>query len=395
MTVEATSTARAPVRHHLHPVDLFRVVTFTGVVAVHSLTTTASTHASVQALLLLLHYTREGFFFLMTLVLVYTTYRHPPKATSFWRKRFPLILAPYLVWTIVYVWVDRESAGQTNSETLHDFGQTLLIGHYQMYFLVVSMQLYAIFPLLLWVVRKTSGHHWELLAISAVLEVVTMELLHLHDMRPPTGAAGVIVNNAMRMLPTYQLYLFLGAVMAVHLEAVQQWIRSNRRTIWIVATLALVICEAWFVQSLRQGSPLAQAADVFQPTMVLWNVAFGLLLYSLGMTWADRRRERSWPSRLITEGSDLSFGVYLSHALMLFTVIPAIPGFLTLPEPAKSICTLLATLLFSASFSWLALRSPFARQIVGRARKPLLRRRDRDDTALTAFVNVRAGHRPS
>ena len=35
-----------------------------------------------------------------------------------------------------------------------------------MYFLVVSMQLYAIFPAFAWLIRRTAGYHWWLLATS-------------------------------------------------------------------------------------------------------------------------------------------------------------------------------------------------------------------------------------
>ena len=43
----------------------------------------------------------------MSLVLFYTYYdRTTISAVSFWRRRFPPILLPYVVWTVIYVWVD-------------------------------------------------------------------------------------------------------------------------------------------------------------------------------------------------------------------------------------------------------------------------------------------------
>ncbi len=42
---------------------------------------------------------------------------------------------------------------------------------YHLYFLLVSMQIYLVFPLILWLVRKTAGHHGVLLAISAVIQL--------------------------------------------------------------------------------------------------------------------------------------------------------------------------------------------------------------------------------
>ncbi len=217
-------------RRHLYPVDLFRVITFAGVVAVHSLGLTAPNSVGVQALVVALHYTREGFFFLMTLVLFYTYYDRIGRsigAVSFWRRRFPPILLPYVVWTLIYVWVDHVTEHLGTAATFTDLGFTLLTGHFQMYFLVVTMQLYAIFPAFAWLIRRTTGYHWWLLGASAALEVVTMTLIHLNDWPPPAGFGGWLVNSSLRLFPTYQLYLVAGAVMAVHIDVVTAWMTAH------------------------------------------------------------------------------------------------------------------------------------------------------------------------
>ncbi len=373
VTIEGVQAA-APVprtrRDHLYPVDLFRVVTFTGVVAVHSLGQTAPSVTGVQALLVALHYTREGFFFLMSLVLFHTYYGRTVSAFSFWRRRFPPILLPYVVWTAIYVWVDRDSEHLGNLATVRDFGHTLIVGHFQMYFLVVSMQLYAIFPALAWLIRRTADHHWMLLGASAALEIATMTLIHLNDSPPPAGFAGWLVNSALRLFPTYQLYLIAGAVMAVHLDEVVTWMKANPKAIALFALAALAVAEGTFFVSVAHGSSLGHAADVLQPSMVAWNLAWGLALYLIGVRWAQRRRPGSLTSRLVAEGSDISFGVYLCHALVLFTVLPWIPGFTSMPEPALTIVTLLSTLVVSSMFASVAMRTPLSRALCGRPRKP-------------------------
>ncbi|NED68532.1 acyltransferase, partial [Streptomyces sp. SID10244] len=42
---------------------------------------------------------------------------------------------------------------------------------FQMYFLFVMLQVYLLFPLVLWLVRATRGHHVTLLAISLAAQV--------------------------------------------------------------------------------------------------------------------------------------------------------------------------------------------------------------------------------
>jgi peptidoglycan/LPS O-acetylase OafA/YrhL len=356
-------------RAHLYPVDLFRVVTFAGVVAVHSLGLTAPASVGVQAVVVALHYTREGFFFLMALVLFYTYYDRTITAVSFWRRRFPPILVPYVVWTVIYVWVDHVSDHLDAVATLRDLGQTLLVGHFQMYFLVVSLQLYAIFPAFAWLLRRTAGYHWRLVAISGALELLTMTLIHLNDSPPPPAFAGWLVNGALRIFATYQFYLVAGAVIAVHLDEVTSWLATHRSTVAASALAGLAIAEGAYFWTLHAGGSIGHAADVLQPSMVVWNITWALALYRLGLVWARRRRAGSRTSRLIAEGSDISFGVYLCHALVLFTILPLIPGFTAMPNPALTIVTLLATLAISAAFASLALRTPLARFLCGRPMK--------------------------
>ncbi len=120
---------------------------------------------------------------------------------------------------------------------------------------------------------------------------------------------------------------------------------------------------------LHEGAPRGHATDVLQPSMIAWNIAWGLSLYLIGMAWARRRRPDSVTSRLVAEGSDISFGVYLCHALVLFTVLPWIPGFTSMPQPALTIVTLLATLAISSAFVSVVMRTPLSRFLCGRPMK--------------------------
>ena len=137
-------------------------------------------------------------------------------------------------------------------------------------------------------------------------------------------------------------------------------------------TLAsLAIAEGWYFWMLHGGAPIGHATDVLQPSMIAWNLCWGLSLYLIGMAWARRRRPDSITSRLVAEGSDISFGVYLCHALVLFTVLPWIPGFTSMPQPALTIVTLVATLAISAVFVSAAMRTPLSRFLCGRPTKAL------------------------
>ncbi|HKA03924.1 MAG TPA: acyltransferase family protein, partial [Acidimicrobiales bacterium] len=94
---------RASTTGHLDQVDLLRLLTFSAVIAVHSIDFTQpdSSRAAAGALMLL-QFGRAVFFALTGFVLVHSTRGRPVGAPAFWRRRVPFVLVPYVVWTVVY-----------------------------------------------------------------------------------------------------------------------------------------------------------------------------------------------------------------------------------------------------------------------------------------------------
>lgn len=82
------------------------------VIAVHSL---AHTHPAgdpvARGLMCCLQFGRAVFFALTGFVLVHPARRRPMDALRFWRRRFPLVLAPYAAWTAIYEAVSHGGAG--------------------------------------------------------------------------------------------------------------------------------------------------------------------------------------------------------------------------------------------------------------------------------------------
>ncbi|MBO0730887.1 MAG: acyltransferase family protein, partial [Acidimicrobiaceae bacterium] len=96
MTRAGASTG-AP--RHLHALDVVRLVTFVTVIAVHSTSVLLpDTTVGAGAGVLLLHTSREIFVLLSAFVLCYSSRGRVTDRRRFWRRRFPLVLAPYVVW---------------------------------------------------------------------------------------------------------------------------------------------------------------------------------------------------------------------------------------------------------------------------------------------------------
>jgi hypothetical protein len=138
------------------------------------------------------------------------------------------------------------------------------------------------------------------------------------------------------------------------------------------------LSEVSYLRDIYAGglAPL-DASQVFQPVVVVESLAVFLGLFTLGVSWADRRRPLKFDG-LIGEGSRRSFGVFLAHPLLLQGVlwVGSSWGLLTLLQRAPAGVTLAVGLGFVVPLvlllSWhlvgLAMRSRLALPITGRRR---------------------------
>lgn len=373
---QAPSTPRrAPTRGHLDQVDLFRVITFAAVVAVHS---TAYTNPSIStgegAAGQLLHFTREAFFFLTGFVLVFSQGRKPLQPLRFWGRRFKLIGIPYLVWTAIYIgYVELQSGGP-----LADLPKTFLMdavsgrGYYHLYFLLVSMQAYLLFPVLIWVLRVTRHHPWLLLAGAAALQLAETGYLH-HAHPAASGIAHWYTDWSYALFPSYVLYVVAGALAARHLAQAQAWLLDHAAVVLLAGLTSAAVAEAWFFYAVHHGAnagdgPL-DASTVLQPVIVLWSCG-AILLLALGTCrWASRRRTDTRFYAALQWASSASFGVYLVHPLVLNELLSrgfAGPSPKLLPLPCASIAAWVLTMVGSALLVAVFRRTPLSLPLTGR-----------------------------
>jgi peptidoglycan/LPS O-acetylase OafA/YrhL len=313
--VEATpagGTAK-PRRPHLYQVDVVRLLTFAAVIGVHSIAFTEQPANQAWAgVLMLLQFGREVFFALTGFVLVYSAGDRPLNAWTFWRKRFPLIAVPYLAWSGIYTLFHMFGPAR-----VHLTGQKVLWdlatgnSEYHLYFLLVSMQLYLVFPLVLRFVRRTAGRPWPVLAIVGALNTAWFAWLQYGH--APTNWVGQLWPRAYELLPTYAVYVLIGCYAALHLERVDRIMTVRRRTMIGIGAVCALIAELVFWAQVGGRDPRVAAA-VLQPAMALTSIAALIALYLTGAAWVERGRPGM---AFMTKASDLSFAVYLAHPLVL------------------------------------------------------------------------------
>ncbi|MGH8980117.1 MAG: acyltransferase [Acidimicrobiales bacterium] len=307
-------------RHYLRPFDLFRVIAFVGVIAQHSVLWPVPGGSKVGwSLVMFLHATRNVFFFLAALVAVYSQLLRPRSTVSLWVRRLGTVMVPYLVWTLIYFAYTMANSDVAAGPTLW---RDLYYGYYQLYFLVVLFQVYFVLPGIVWLVRRTRGHHGWVFGASLALQLAMMTLSHYFKFSFGTWHAIRAIDLTLltsRLIFGYQLFVIAGALAADHMGEVQRFMeRHSARVIW--GTVAMfVLTEGYYAAGLIMKNTPGHASDLYQPLATLWFLAACYGLWAVGCRWARRAASRA-PTRFdrfVTWGSNASGGYYLGHVLVL------------------------------------------------------------------------------
>lgn len=366
-------------RRHLDAVDVVRVVMIAGVICVHTVRYTTNPNDTLAgAVTGLLHLNREVFFFLTAFVLTYAyAARREWSVWQFWARRYKLVVPPYLAWSVIYLMADPGSHFPLLAEA-HRLAVAIANGgaRYHLYFLLVTMQIYAVYPVVLWLLRATRRHHVLLVGASFALQTALTATMHYGPQQ--SGLLGAWFAHPDPWLASYQFYVVAGGVAALHFEELTAWVRGHAGAVaaLVAAALAVDLCS-YLVDTRWLGELPSKAGEVFQPVVAVTATAAILGLYTLGVRWADRGEHRRFRGA-VSQASDASFGVFLAHPLFLQVLLavgvavvrPAadgrMPSAVVLPLDFLVVVPFLY--LSSACLVRLLRRTPFSTVLTGRPR---------------------------
>jgi peptidoglycan/LPS O-acetylase OafA/YrhL len=375
-TVPTATAATPPRRHaHLDAVDLVRVLTIALVIGVHALAILPAT-ATLGAFTIVFHTSREVFFLLTGFVLVHAYGRGAVRWRSFWRRRYVPVLAAYLAWSAVYFFVnDFQGRSLTSPSTLRDFATALLVGSagYHLYFLLVSMQIYLLTPLLRRLLAWTRNHHVALLVACAGFQVLfTLAVQRGWTLGPVLTQW---LHGPDAVLPSYLLFVVAGGVAAWHAEALLDWTRRHLAAATGISAVSVAATLGTYALQLHSGQSPTDAGAVFQPAVALESLGIAWGFLAAGLRWTARGTPLR---RIVMAASDASFGIYLVHPLLLqgLAAVATSAGWLAAASAAPSwlvasvllLLVLPATYLASGGLAALARRSPLSLALAGRPR---------------------------
>lgn len=227
---------------------------------------------------------------------------------GFYRKRWARIGVPLLVWTAAYLlwqfW--RDGLGFPDSLAQAASGSPSI----HLYFLYVIAGLYVFTPFLRTVVAHTSRTGLWWFAGAALSVGMVDQLSALVD-----GVGGV--TAATRFLPFLGYYL-LGWLLAEREQGPRDALHGSFAL--VLGTTGTVL-GAWGAAATagEWGTGAAYVYDFLSPTVIVASVGAFLLLRAWGTQVAGLGPE-SRVNRSIAVLSGLSFGVYLVHVMVLYTL---------------------------------------------------------------------------
>ena len=254
----AAPAAGSPSRAHLPAIDVARLFAVTGVIVVHTTSLTADPGSlAAGGILVVLHITREVFLFLSAFVLAYTARQPAPRGHAFWRRRFPLVAIPYAAWTAIYVVADGHYGSVP--AMVGRFAEDLVTSgaHFHLYFLLLTLQLYIVFPVLLtWVDRSKPRH---LIVGAAVFQLAFTAAIHYRLHLP--APASTWLSHPGSWLPSYALYVVAGLVAGRHYQAMATWLGARARLVAGVAGGAVALgLASYFADTQLIGMQLLREA---------------------------------------------------------------------------------------------------------------------------------------
>lgn len=310
-----TEIAKAAVRKpRIFALNIMRVFIIAAVISTHIMSSGYLYDTPLSgAVWMISHTSRNLFVFITALVLMYN-YGAVKKfnVKAFYLKRFTLVLLPYATWTLIYQIKDgimQSTTADFVNEYIHNF---LTAGAmYHLYFLLITMQIYLLFPLIRIVYQKIKASPKTIMAVSVALQLVMTAVMHF---APSGNALSWWLQNPDNYVLGYQLYVVAGLVFAMHLEAIVKVVMEYKRKMYVASALIFAGGLVFYFLQISFGVEAAYAAAVFQPYLVIASIFYGLSLIAFSFQWVKKGMRFSKPIAAISEDS---FGIYLSHVLFI------------------------------------------------------------------------------
>lgn len=242
-----------------------------------------------------------AFIFASSMLLMYN-YSDGDDWKLFYNKRFKNVLLPYIVWTMIYgiylyVVYNEPLKSILTVENLFFGGM-----FYHLYFIVIIVQLYLLFPILLYIYRFISQN-----IHTVVLSIVLFQIV---DVLVYRYFISKFFQNSSLLFITYISFIIAGMYIG---ENIREWGKYYHKKL-LNLFFAVIVFGYLFVDiSLKAFANKQIDSNLYN----IYYYAFTLLASLFFFALSTKILNYHALSGLLASTGKLSFGIYLSHPLFL------------------------------------------------------------------------------
>lgn len=292
----------------LQYVDLMRVIGMFSIILIHVTSIFLPTNSTAY---ILNQFSRFGvpIFFILSGISLY--YNYPVirrnNLLKYYKKRFISIVIPYLLWILIYfVYEYRHNISNLFTiETIVKVLKSIFIGKRQLYFLIIMIQFYIIYPFFCKIISLNKYDN----LIILISFIITLYLnLAAYLMRWNINITPFSdLRYLYLMMPSWLFYFIMGVYFIKNQEKIISFINKNetKNTVLCTWIISLLILLADSKLSNTYGSSI-------KPTVFLYSIISFFVMYYLSdiLTKLISLKLQSWLS-------SQSFFIFLSHILVM------------------------------------------------------------------------------
>ncbi len=321
-------TTTPPLKNERIPeLQLVRALAILGVLSVHASASAIDTmkqsgyYYAYNFINIFMKYGTPTFILLSSFVLFYSYYSRPLTGkliSGFYKKRLLYIIVPYILFSAGYFYYTRYLSNLPlfTADSFTAFFERLRTGKAQshLYFVYISVQFYLLFPILLWLTKKSQWLVRLLIPLGFAIQwgFVLMNKYYW------------TVENKGSWSLSYFSFFFLGAALGIYYPKIKEWLIVNKQNATPKRVSAWIfVWAAWLALALAHVTVYynARALGTRYNSLLfegLWNLH--CIFTALVVIQAAFIIYRSFPSVIVKplyRLGELSFGIYLIHIFFL------------------------------------------------------------------------------